>query len=92
MLVFEGTADGFTFHGTDTVQGSILFVRALLSTHDELLASPPDCAGSFTCSARYANVDPISGLQQFTVHQTITCVYGSPVPYVIVKACPVTAR
>ncbi|MCL5117177.1 MAG: hypothetical protein M1272_08525 [Firmicutes bacterium] len=88
-IAFEGTIDGFTFHGTTTIEGDIFFTEVLLPTHGATLVSPPDCAGNFTCTARYAGVDPTSGLQQFTVHLVgdVTCVACSPVPYVVVQSC-----
>lgn len=91
---FDGTVDGFTFHGTGTVTGNIFFTEVLLPTHGGSLVAPPDCAGNFTCSARYAGVDPTSGLQQLIVHLSgdVTCVACSPAPYVIVRACPTAAE
>ncbi len=94
-IAFDATVDGFTFHGTGTVEGNIFFVRVLLPTKGGSLISPPDCAGNFTCTARYAGVDPTTGQQQFIVHLRgdVTCAYCSPIPYVIVKACrPVKDR
>lgn len=93
-IAFDGTVDGFTFHGTATVEGDLFFVQVLLPTHGATLVSPPDCAGNFTCTARYAGVDPTSGLQQFIVHVVgdVICVACSPVPYVIVQACPTAAE
>ena len=89
---FDGTADGFTFHGTATATGSVFFVEVLLPTH-ESLRSPLDCAGTFTCTARYVGPDPVTGLQQFIVHVSggLTCVFCPSVPYVIVRACPPVA-
>lgn len=86
---FVGTVDGFTFSGTSTVEGDIFFDVVLLPTH-ESFASPLDCAAEFTCAARYAGVDPTTGLQQFIVHLTgsVTCVGCPQVPYIIVQACP----
>ena len=93
-IAFDGTIDGFTFHGTATVEGDIFFTEVLLPTHGATLISPPDCAGNFTCTARYAGVDPTSGMQQFTVHIVgdVTCVACSPEPYVIVQACLTAAE
>lgn len=93
-IAFEGTIGGFTFHGTATVEGDVFFTEVLLPTHGATLLSPPDCAGNFTCTARYTGVDPTSGLQQFTVHLAgdVTCVACSPVSYVVVQACPPSAE
>jgi hypothetical protein len=93
-IAFEGTAGGFTFQGTADVEGDIFFTEVLLPTHGATLLSPLDCAGNFTCTARYAGVDPTSGLQQFTIHLVgdVTCVACSPVSYVIVQACPPSAE
>lgn len=93
-IAFDGTVNGFTFHGTTTVEGDIFFVHVLLPTHGGTLASPLDCAGNLTCEARDAGVDPTSGQQQFIAHVSgaVTCVYCSPVPYVIVQACPSAAE
>ncbi len=93
-ITFEGTIGGFTFHGSATVEGQIFFTEVLLPTHGATLISPPDCAGNFTCTARYAGLDATSGMQQFTVHLVgdVTCVACSPVPYVIVQTCPPAAE
>ena len=87
-FAFVRTVDGFTFQGTATVEGDIFFVVVVLPTH-ESFSTPLDCAANFTCTARYAGVDPTTGLQQFIVHLTgdVTCVGCPQVPYTIVKAC-----
>lgn len=96
-FTFTGTIDGFTFKGSGSCGIELFFYHGLLPVNTMLLP-PADCAGELTCSARYAGVDPQTGIHTFIVHITgdVTCVIrrriGKGPEYTVVKDCPSNAQ
>ncbi|MCY0898812.1 MAG: hypothetical protein OWU33_07735 [Firmicutes bacterium] len=88
-FTFVGTVGEFTFHGRGSCTDSLLFVKRLLPLYAKFV-QPLDCAARFTCAARDAGFDPVTGVQSFIVHISgeLTCVGCTDTPYTIVQACP----
>jgi hypothetical protein len=88
-FTFIGTIGAFTFHGRGSCTDSIFFVKRLLPIYAKF-THPIDCAAQFTCAARDAGFDPVTGVQFFIVHISgeLTCVGCSDTPFTVVLACP----